>query len=50
MDVYNQLPDNEYIQDSSADNIVSEYTNQIQQSIVIPVYPQEIIYYLIQIS
>ena len=36
MDFDNQLPDNEYMQDSSADNIVSEYTNQIQQSIVIP--------------
>ena len=36
MNVYNQLPDNEYMQDTSTDNIVSEYTNQTQQSIVIP--------------
>ena len=36
MDVNDHLPDNKYMQDPSTDNIVSEYTNQIQQSIVIP--------------
>ena len=36
MDVNDHLPDNKYMQDPSTDNIVSEYTNQIQQSRVIP--------------
>ena len=36
IDVDDQLPDNEYMQDSSTDNIVSKYTNHTQQSTVIP--------------
>ena len=36
MDVDDQLPDNEYIHDPSTNNIVSEYTNQTQESIAIP--------------
>ena len=40
MDVDDQIPDNEYMQDPSTDNILSKYNNQTtiqtQQSIVIP--------------